>query len=38
MYMVYNVVLIHHLLNESKMWNFAYNKDRKVYDVVVQLM
>jgi len=31
MYVVYNKDHIHHLLNESKTWIFAYICDRRVY-------
>jgi len=33
MYVVYNIDYIHHLLNESKMWIFAYNNDQMVYNL-----
>jgi len=31
MHMVFIIDHIHHLMNESKMLNFAYNSDRRVY-------
>jgi hypothetical protein len=31
MYVVFNIDYIHHLLNEPKMWIFAYNNDWRVY-------
>ena len=31
MYVVFNIDHIHHLLNELKILNFAYNSDRRVY-------
>jgi hypothetical protein len=31
MYVVFIINHIHHLMNESKMWFFAYNSDRRVY-------
>jgi len=30
MYVVYNKGYIHHLMNESKIFIFAYNSDRRV--------
>jgi len=31
MYMVFIIDHIHHLMNESKMLIFAYNRDQRVY-------
>jgi len=33
MHIVFIIDHIHHLMNESKMQNFAYNCDQKVYKV-----
>jgi hypothetical protein len=37
MYVVFIRDHIHHLMNESKIQSFAYNSDRRVYDLVVQI-
>ena len=33
MYVVFNIDHIHHLLNEPQILNFAYNSDRRVYNL-----
>jgi len=30
MYVIFNIDHMHHLLNESKMLNFVYNRDQMV--------
>ena len=38
MYMVFIIDHIHHLMNESKMLIFAYNRDRRVYKIKTVLI
>jgi len=33
MYVVYNKDYVHHLINESKIVIFAYNSDRRMYNL-----
>jgi len=33
MYIVFIIDHIHHLINKSKIQNFAYNNDRMMYDI-----
>jgi hypothetical protein len=37
MYVVYNKDYIHHLLNESKTWIFAYICDGSVYVIIMSM-
>jgi len=33
MYVTLIIDYIHHLMNECKIWFFAYNSDRRVYEI-----
>jgi uncharacterized membrane protein YkgB len=35
MYIVFIIDHIHHLMNESKIQSFAYNSDRRVYQITI---